>query len=131
MKKGIDKDSWEYKFAEIKKTRPKDFQKAYRMNWGVHKRMVDFMYALYLHYCEWVRYVDSLEKFYDSFHGCIPCEVCGERDMAQRNTWMNLSRVNGFVDAMRLSGIGVEMVVDSVIVGFPVLGITVLPSKED
>ena len=130
MSRKIDTDSWEYKFMLIKRTRPKDFSKKMRMNWGMRRRMVDYLYAMHMHYISLVDYADKLAKYVSTFGGCTPCDVCGEADRADTRARVALGRLNGLVEGMRLSGIEVVMELYTVINGLPLQRITVLEDKE-
>lgn len=130
MSRKIDTNCWEYKFGQIKKTKPKDFSKKMRMNWGMRRRMVDYLYAFHMHYLAVVGYADKLANYVRTFSGCTPSEICGEAERAEMRARVALGRLNGLVDGMRLSGIEVVMEVDSVVSGLPLLTITVLGEKE-
>lgn len=130
MSRKIDTDSWEYKFMLIKRTRPKDFSKKMRMNWGMRRRMVDYLYAMRMHYMSLVDYADKMNAFVKTFGGCTPSEVCREADRADTRARVALGRLNGLVDGIRLSGIEVVMEIDTVVSGLPLLKITVLGGKE-
>ena len=129
MSRKIDTDSWEYKFMLIKKTRPKDFSKKMRMNWGMRRRMVDYLYAMHTHYISLVDYADKLAKYVRTFGGCTPCEVCWEADRADTRARVALGRLNGLVDGIRLSGIEVVIEVDDLVGVLPLLKITVQGEK--
>ena len=129
MSRKIDTNCWEYKFMLIKRTRPKDFSKKMRMNWGMRRRMVDYLYAFHMHYLAVVGYADKLNTFVKTFGGCTPCDVCGEADRADTRARVALGRLNGLVEGMRLSGIEVVIEIDTVVSGLPLLKITVLGEK--
>ena len=116
MSRKIDTDSWEYKFMLIKRTRPKDFSKKMRMNWGMRRRMVD--------------YAGKLNTFVSTFGGCTPTDVISEANRADMRARVALGRLNGLVEGMRLSGIEVVMELYTVIDGLPLQRITVLEDKE-
>lgn len=130
MSRKIDTDSWEYKFMLIKRTRPKDFSKKMRMKWGMRRRMVDYLYAMHMHYMSLVDYADKLNTFVRTFGGCTPSEVCGEADRADTRARVALGRLNGLVDGIRLSGIEVVIEVDDVVGVLPLLTITVMGEEE-
>jgi hypothetical protein len=130
MSRKIDTDSWEYKFMLIKKTRPNYFSKKMRMNWGIRRRMVDYLYAFHMHYISLVEYTDKMKALVSTFGGCTPCEVCGEADRADTMARVALGRLNGLVEGIRLSGIEVAMEVDTVVSGLPLLKITVQGEKS-
>ena len=129
MSRKIDTDSLEYKFVQIKRTRPKDFNKKMRMNWGMRRRMVDYLSAFHTHYLSLVDYADKLSKFVRTFGGCTPCDVCGEADRADTRARVALGMLNGLVDGIRLSGIEVVIEVDDEVGVLPSLKITVLGEK--
>ena len=131
MSRKIDTNCWEYKFGQIKKTRPKDFSKKMRMNWGMRRRMVDYLYAFHMHYLSVVGYADKLANYVRTFSGCTPSDVIGEADRADTRARVALGRLNGLVEGMRLSGIEVVMEIDTVVSGLPLLKITVLGDKEN
>lgn len=126
MSRKIDTNCWEYK---LKQTRPKDFSKKMRMKWGMRRRMVDYLYAMHMHYMSLVDYADKMNAFVKTFGGCTPSEVCGEADRADTRARVALGRLNGLVDGIRLSGIEVVMEIDTVVSGLPLLKITVLGEK--
>ena len=130
MSRKIDTDSWEYKFMLIKRTRPKDFSKKMRMNWGMRRRMVDYLYAFHMHYISLVDYAGKLNTFVSTFGGCTPTDVISEANRADMRARVALGRLNGLVEGMRLSGIEVVMELYTVIDGLPLQRITVLEDKE-
>lgn len=126
MSRKIDPNCWEYKFLQLKNMKPKDFKKAMRMKWGMRRRMVDYLYAMQMHYVSLVDYASKLSEFVGTFHGCTPCDVCGEADRAARRAREALGRLNGLVEGIRLCGIEVVMEEDTVVSGLPLPTITVL-----
>ena len=125
MSRNIDTNSWEYKFAQLRKEKPKDFKKAMRMNWSMRKRMVDYLGALRMHYCKCLEYYDKLCDFRATFGGCTPCEVCGEQERAEVRAKESHARLLGFLEGFRLSGIEVTVVEDTLVRGLPIYTIHV------
>ncbi len=129
MSRKIDVNCWEYQFNQIKRTKPRDFSKKMRMNWGMRRRMVDYLYAMHMHYLSLVDYADKLAKYVRTFSGCTPTDVIGEADRADTRARVALGRLNGLVEGIRLSGIEVVIEVDNVVGVLPLLTITVLGEK--
>lgn len=129
-RKIIDKNCWEYQFAQIKKTRPKDFNKKMRMDWGLRSRLADYMYAMHTHYLELADYADKLAKYVRTFSGGTPTEICGESERAEQRARVALGKLEGLVDGIRLCGIEVIVEVDTIVSGLPLLNITVIGEKE-
>ena len=77
MSRKIDTDSWEYKFVQIKRTRPKDFNKQMRMNWGMRRRMVDYLSAFHTHYLSLVDYAEAHRDGTLTFHFFDGTEIKG------------------------------------------------------
>lgn len=105
MSRKIDTNCWEYKFAQIKKTRPKDFSKKMRMDWGMRSRMADYLYAMHTHCMKLADYSDKLAKFVRTFSGCTPTEIWCEAKRAEQRARVALGRLDGLVEGIRLSGI--------------------------